>query len=89
MKIRITFDLDEFTRRAIAHRTGEGDKPADYETCKNTLRDIVEGELEAYTYDLDRAEARQFDNDSVELPPGVIVDGRLVPMVEAKGAGDE
>ena len=48
MKIRITFDLSEDARIGIANRYNdysEGDNPpADYETCRDWIECIVEGE---------------------------------------------
>lgn len=38
MKIRITFDLDDEQRRAIA-QSGGSTSPADYQTCKQYIYD--------------------------------------------------
>jgi hypothetical protein len=53
MKIRITFDLDETARLAIANQTGRK-KPASYEECKNAIESIVEGEIEVYIFDFEK-----------------------------------
>tara|TARA_Y100000739_G_C20598500_1_gene461667 strand:- start:253 stop:474 length:222 start_codon:yes stop_codon:yes gene_type:complete len=54
MKIRITFDLDEYTRRGIANNYNdckEGDNPpADYETCKSWIESIISGETESLSF---------------------------------------
>lgn len=50
MKIRITVELGELARRAIADHYGD-DKPASYQECKNHLHTCINGDIETLISD--------------------------------------
>jgi len=51
MKVHITFDLGEYTRRAIGHRFGK--KAATWSECKRMIEGLVEGDLQQIELDYD------------------------------------
>jgi len=54
MKIRITFDFDDDTRRWIAHRYGDTGK-ANHNRCKMWIETLVYSTLEDLAADYDTA----------------------------------